>query len=326
MINHDLITVIVPVYNVEKYLSRCVDSIREQTYSPLEILLIDDGSTDSSGALCDEMAKEDARIRVIHQKNGGLSVARNTGIAYAKGKYLTFVDSDDWVKLDMIEYLYSLIREFHCRMSLCVHTVVKNGNEDCQFVGRGKLTLSAHDCIESMLYHKAIGDTSACGKLYEASLFDTVKWPEGKLFEDIGTVYQLYEKSGTIACGELSKYYYFIRENSITTGSFSRRKFDILEMTDTMAREVAAWYPDLKRGVLRYRVWARFSALNRIILSGEDHVWKAKKKELIDFIKCHAINVLLDPKTPRRDRIALVSLLISDQLYAFLWRMYKKRQ
>lgn len=105
----DLVSVIIPVYNVEKYLARCVDSIKNQTYSHLEILLIDDGSTDSSGALCEELAVMDKRIRVIHQKNGGLSCARNTGIAHAKGKYLTFVDSDDWTKQDMIEYLYSLI-------------------------------------------------------------------------------------------------------------------------------------------------------------------------------------------------------------------------
>ncbi len=321
----DLVSVIVPVYNVEKYLRRCVDSIINQSYKNLEIILVDDGSTDSSGALCEELLATDKRIRVIHQKNGGLSCARNTGIAHSKGKYLTFVDSDDWVKQDMIEYLYSLIQKFHCRMSVCLHAVVKNGYE--QDWGSGnEFTLSAHDCIEAMLYHKEIADTSAWGKLYEASLFDTVKWPEGKLFEDIGTVYQLYEKSGKIACGELSKYYYFIRGDSITTSSFSPRKLDLLEMTDIMARDVLAWYPDLKRAVLRRRVYARFSTLNQIILGDGNRAYLNEKKKIIDFIKYHAFDVLFDFKTPGRDRIAIISLLVSVRLYAFLWRTYKKER
>lgn len=326
MTNHDLVSVIIPVYNVEKYLSRCVESIRKQTYSHLEILLIDDGSTDSSGVLCDEMAKEDTRIHVIHQVNSGLSGARNTGIAHAKGKYLTFVDSDDWAALDMIEYLHSLIQKFHCKMSVCQNTIIKNGHEYCQ-ISRGEdCVLSAHDSIEDILYDKGVAGVSACGKLYKASLFDTVKWPEGKLFEDRGFMHLLYKKSGTVACGMQSKYYYFIRENSITTSKFSEKQLDLLEMTDAMVHDVVSWYPDLQRGALRQRMWARFSTLNRIILSSEANRWVAEKKEIIDFIKRHAFEVLLDPKAPRRDRLAIISLLISDRLYAFLWRTYKRKR
>lgn len=210
-------------------------------------------------------------------------------------------------------------------MSVCLHAVVRNGHEHEQGSGN-EFTISAHDCIESMLYHKEIADTSAWGKLYESSLFDTVKWPEGKLFEDIGTVYQLYEKSGTIACGELSKYYYFIRDDSITTSSFSLKKLDLLEMTDMMAWDVLAWYPDLKRAVLRRRVYARFSTLNQIILGAGEAEYSNEKNKIIDFIKSHAAEVLLAPKTPRRDRIAIISLLVSVRLYAFLWRTYKNER
>ncbi len=323
MMQNDLISVIIPVYNVEKYLVRCVDSIRAQTYSHLEILLIDDGSTDSSGVLCDETAKEDKRIRVIHQKNGGLSSARNTGMAHAKGKYISFVDSDDWAKPDMIEYLYSLIQKFHCRMSVCKNVVVKNGHEYSSDAGC-EFKLSAHDCIESLLYNKEIAGPSAWAKLYESSLFDTIKWPEGKLFEDIGTMHQLFEKSGMAACGGLSKYYYFIRDDSITTSSFSRRKLDMLEMTDKMTRDVLAWYPDLKRGVLRCRVYARFSTLNRMITGAGDKEYVKERNEIIGFIKQHAFEVLLDSKTPKRDRIAILSLLLSVRLYSFLWKVYKR--
>ncbi len=323
--NHDLITVIIPVYNVEKYLARCVDSIRKQTYSHLEILLVDDGSTDSSGALCDTLAAEDERIRVIHQENGGVSKARNTGIANAKGKYLAFMDSDDYAELDIISYLYGLVQKFHCPMALCGYTVVTHGKEFKRGDG-SEFTLSAHDAIESTLYHRDPINISPCGKLFERRLFQGVKYPEGKLFEDVGTLYKLYMASETIACGLQSKYYYFIRENSITTGSFSPAKLDMLEMTDQMGRDVCKAYPDLEKGVLRRRVYARFSTLNKMILRGGGDSFAAERKEIINFIKENAFSVLLDSNAPRRDKIGIMSLLLSSRLYAFLWRQYKSKR
>ncbi len=323
--NHDLITVIIPVYNVEKYLARCVDSIRKQTYSHLEILLVDDGSTDSSGALCDTLAAEDERIRVIHQENGGVSKARNTGIANAKGKYLAFMDSDDYAELDIISYLYGLVQKFHCPMALCGYTVVTHGKEFKRGDG-SEFTLSAHDAIESTLYHRDPINISFWGKLFERRLFQGVKCPEGKLFEDVGTLYKLYMASETIACGLQSKYYYFIRENSITTGSFSPAKLDMLEMTDQMGRDVCKAYPDLEKGVLRRRVYARFSTLNKMILRGGGDSFAAERKEIINFIKENAFSVLLDSNAPRRDKIGIMSLLLSSRLYAFLWRQYKSKR
>lgn len=321
METNDLITVIIPVYNVEKYLSKCVDSVCQQTYTNLEILLINDGSTDSSGELCDKLAETDARIRVIHQKNGGASCARNRGIANASGKYLAFMDSDDYAELDMIEYLYSLIQKFHCQMSLCGCIVVKHGKE---FGHRGdaEFTVPAHDAVESMLYQRAPIDVSASAKLFERSLFEKIRFPEGKLFEDAGTLYKLYMASGIMACGLQSKYYYFIRENSITTGAFSRAKLDMLEITDQMGMDVLKVYPDLAKGVLRRRVYARFSTLNRMILRGGGESFAAERKEMIDFIKKNAFSVLLDSNAPKRDKAAIISLLLSDRLYAFLWRKY----
>ena len=119
MNKQDLISVIVPVYNVENYLKRCLDSIINQTYQNIEIILIDDGSTDNSGNLCEDYKKIDNRIKVVHKTNGGLSDARNTGIKKAKGKYITFVDSDDYVEYDYVEYLYNLIKKYDTNISFC---------------------------------------------------------------------------------------------------------------------------------------------------------------------------------------------------------------
>lgn len=321
----DLISVIIPVYNVEKYLTRCVESIKEQTYTNLEILLIDDGSTDSSGALCDELAETDTRIRVIHQKNGGVSKARNTGIVNAKGKYFAFMDSDDYATRDIIEHLYTLTQKFHCPMALCGYTTVKHGKEFRNGDG-SEFTLSSHDAIESTLYHRDPINISFWGKLFGSTLFQGVECPEGKLFEDVGTLYKLYMAAGTVACGLSSKYYYFIRENSITTGSFSRAKLDMLEMTDRMGADVCKAFPDLKKGVLRRRVYARFSTLNKMILRDGGDAFETERKEIIRFIKGNAFSVLFDSNAPRRDKIGIISLLLSSHLYAFLWRTYKSKR
>ena len=125
-----LISVIVPVYNVEKYIAACVDSILAQTYTNLEILLVDDGSTDSSGALCDEYARRDVRVRVIHQENGGLSDARNTGMQSAQGTYFAFVDSDDFIAGDYIAYLYGMIEKHHAQIAVCGYQKVYPGDEN----------------------------------------------------------------------------------------------------------------------------------------------------------------------------------------------------
>ena len=134
----DLISIIVPVYNVEKYLNRCIDSILLQTYNNIEILLIDDGSLDKSSQICDEYMKKDKRIKVIHKKNGGLSDARNAGIDIARGKYITFIDSDDSVEKDLVEYLYKLVINFNTKMSICSHRVIFDEGKRIKVLGNGK--------------------------------------------------------------------------------------------------------------------------------------------------------------------------------------------
>lgn len=318
MQNDPLISVILPVYNVERYLDRCMESVMHQTYKNLEILLIDDGSTDLSGTICEKYATIDDRVRVIHQKNQGLSAARNKGIIESKGEYITFVDSDDYISCDMIEYLLFLILRFHCRMSLCSHTIVFSKSGKKKSLGDGRETkLSAHDALLSMLYHGNV-DTSAWAKLYKCDLFKTIRYPEGKLFEDIGTTYKFFLESKWIACGFKSKYFYVIRKKSIVTSKFSIHNFDLLSMTDQMGQDVISVFPDLDKAVLRRKMYARFSILNKMI------GMKISRKEVDSFIHRYGKIVFLDDRTPRRDKVAIMAYLLCPQLYEYLWKLYSR--
>lgn len=318
--NLPLISVVVPVYNVASYIDRCIDSILSQTYTNLEIILVDDGSTDISGEKCDKYSEQDSRINVIHKINGGLSDARNCGIERALGDYVTFVDSDDSIAPDMIEYLYYLLKKYKCRMSICSHYVAFREGEKLVSQGNGKEErLDAKTCIKRMCYHDQV-DTSAWAKLYELSIFDKIRFPKGKLFEDIGTIYKTFIDSENVACGFKSKYYYYVRENSIVTSMFSPKKLDLLEMTDKMGEDVLKLYPDLGDAIGRRRVYARFSTLNQMLDCKE---WQHERKEILNYIKSNYGSILRGA-APFRDKIAVLSLCFGYDFYRFLWKTYKK--
>lgn len=314
-----LISVVIPVYNVAEYLPRCLDSVLASTYDNLDIILVDDGSTDISGQICDRYAAQDSRIRVIHQPNGGISAARNTGIENARGQYITFIDSDDYIDEDMIEYLYDLLTKHHCRMSLSSHYVVYNGNKRAMGNGVPDEKRTAKDCITRMCYQGDI-DTSAWAKLYETSVFKSIRYPKRKLFEDIGTTYKTFLASKYIACGFEPKYYYDIRDNSITTTSFNIHKLDLLEQTDRMAEEVMAIYPELKNAVLSRCVYARFSTLN-LMLDTEEY--RSIRDEIVCYIKRNASKVLQDRKVPFGNKVAICLLCCNFDLYKYVWVKFK---
>lgn len=211
--NNDLITVVVPVYNVEKYLEECVNSIMNQTYKELEIILVDDGSKDTSGMLCDELVKKDSRIKVIHKSNGGLSDARNTGIDIAKGKYIQFIDSDDYVDLDMIEMLYLNIKKHNADISMCSHYILTEN--ECTTDATGEVSIyNRCDVLKEILLDEKVR-SYAWNKLFSIELFKEIRFPKSKVFEDILTIPKLFEKANTVVLEDIPKYYYRQREGSI---------------------------------------------------------------------------------------------------------------
>lgn len=320
--NTPLISVVLPIYNVKKYLNKCMNSVLKQTYKNIEIIMVDDGSTDGSGEYCEVLAGKDDRIIVYHKTNGGLSDARNYGIARSKGKYITCVDSDDYIDEDYVDYLFQLIVKYDTRMSICQHRVVSEKNYIKDYGSFGDEKMSSVNCIERMLYHDII-DTSAWAKMYEKSLFDDIKYPKGKLYEDIATTYKLFIKSSSIAVGYESKYNYIIRKTSIVNSEFNIGKFDLLDMTDKMAKDVKNEFPELMPAIVRRRVYARFSTLNQMLNINDYH---NERKKIIDFIKKNRRYVLCNKRAPFRDKLAIILLSINYKLYKLIWTLALKKK
>ena len=226
--NKPLITVIVPCYCVENFLPRCIESIIKQTYINLEIFLIDDGSPDNCGSICEQYAAIDNRIIVIHKENGGLSDARNTAIEQASGKWITFIDSDDYVTNDYVEILYDLVKKYNCKMSIADWKIFQIGNEPSIDANkkREEIFFTSRDALEDM-FNQNHFDNSACVKLYSRDLFDGIRFPKGMLFEDLLTTFKLMLKCDSgIAYSNRIIYYYMFRPTSIEGAAFSEKKMD----------------------------------------------------------------------------------------------------
>lgn len=225
---NEIVSVIVPVYNVERYLWQCIQSILLQSYDNLEIILVDDGSPDNCGKMCDEFAATDIRIKVIHKQNGGLSDARNVGIEMATGKYITFVDSDDYIMPDMINRLLNVAKNENVDIVQCGYRRTKNNfyteksfgqvtNSKYIVYSDNKMTAYLKDCIIT---------TVTWGKIYKTSLFDKIRFPKGRLHEDVFTTYKIIHEAHTVAIIDYVGYIYRINENSITAAPFSLKKMD----------------------------------------------------------------------------------------------------
>lgn len=240
--DYGLISIIVPVYNVEQYLSRCINSILEQTYCNFEVILIDDGSTDNSGIICDRYSKKDERISVIHKKNGGLSDARNVGIDLANGAYIGFVDSDDWIAQDMLEMLLHNMIHYEADVSICQFKFTANEKEKVAAVQNETRIYDKYQAIDAMFIDKVFA-SQACNKLYKAHLFDNIRFPIGKIYEDQFTTYKIIWAANKIIYTNKPCYYYFIRNGSIARGDFNVKQFDILDATDAIIDFFKERYP-----------------------------------------------------------------------------------
>ncbi len=220
------ISVIVPIYNVEKYLSRCIESILNQTFTDFELILVDDGSPDKCAIICDEYAIKDNRITVIHKENGGLSDARNAGIDISRGEYLSFVDSDDWIHPQMLEIMYDSAKTQHIDIAICqyVETSLTKKNdvisEYKNIVYDRNQVLSCYTNTLSVI---------VCNKLFRRNLFEKIRFPVGKLHEDEFTTYKLIYNADKLVYIPVQLYYYYINLESITRKAYSEKHLDVLE-------------------------------------------------------------------------------------------------
>ena len=250
-----MISVIVPVYNVEAWLPRCIDSILAQTYRNLEILLVDDGSRDASGRICDEYAAQDERIRVFHKENGGQSSARNLALDKAVGDYVTFVDSDDWLEPDAYEPMLELARQENVKL-VCAgryDVSARTGQKSVGLCPKGQEILSAEEMLGRLFTWDGC-DSSPCDKLFHRSLFREIRFPTRSNCEDVAIVYRLVELAERCAMLDKPIYNYYHRPGSTSYSALSERTFYFEEYTETILPYIRQRFPSIYNQARYFRV------------------------------------------------------------------------
>lgn len=318
---NELISVIVPIYNVEKYLENCVNSILNQTYDNLEIILVDDGSPDRCPELCDKFAMLDNRIRVIHQQNGGLSKARNSGIDVARGKYLVFVDSDDTIENELIRKLYICLKKYNCKMAACSRNYVfEDGHIICKTPKDIDRVFEFEEAIKEMNTFELF-DMSAWAKIYNRELFETIRFPEGKLSEDYFVMFKLIDLAHRVAYISEPLYNYLQRTSSISRNK--KINHDFIEAAKAQMEYLDQRYPKLK--IISHTAYAsaNLTVYDFYLKNGV----KCSKENIVDFKKAVRENrkYIDDADFMRRSKkIQFQLFLMNTTMYNIVFRIYRK--
>lgn len=323
---NDLVSIILPVYNVEKYLSECLETIIGQTYKRIEIIVVDDGSTDSCPKICDKYAKKDKRIKVIHQENKGLSGARNCGIEQANGKYITFVDSDDFISKDYISDLLFELKKNECDISACgTINVDENGNELNIEVSSKNIQLLGEEQIKALLMSKL--STTAWGKLYKIELFKNIRYPIRKYNEDTFTTYKVLDLSQKTIVINKPLYYYRKVQNSITNCSFNIKHMDGLEGIIERAEFVEKKYPQYKVYGNSAIVYTACKIFEKMIKSNykNKEIEKTLKKNIKKYYWDFKKSKIYSFRTKMFCLISLINLKICRIIYSILLKSEVKK-
>ncbi len=314
------ISVIVPVYNVETYLARCVDSILAQTYQNLEVILVDDGATDSSGAICDDFAAKDSRVRVIHKANGGLSSARNAGLEAATGEYIAFVDSDDWIEPDAYAHLLHLMQKYQVQLACGGRYDVsgKTGERTVGLCPKKEEVISGEELAGRIFLWDGC-DSSACDKLYHHSLVKNFRYPEGKVCEDVPVTYKIVLQAKQAAMSDRPFYNYYHRAGSISMASA------ITEKTFHFSRHTEEIYPYIRAnhpGIEPQARYLRVRSLSHILLLLEQSEAEVRQQFAAEYrhagkeLKKHTLFFLKSPYFGKKEKIT--NLLLNLGLYRLL--------
>lgn len=306
------ISIIVPVYNVEKYLKKCVDSILNQTFQDFELILVDDGSPDNSGYICDQYAEKDSRVRVIHKENGGLSDARNAGIDVAQGKYLGFVDSDDYIAEDMYEQLHTSLKNNNADLSICGIYDVYEGRKPIKKTEK-ELLLNRDEAL-IMIFHGNEISVHAVNKLYKREIFSTVRYPFGKYHEDSYTIVDVLDRCNNIAINTKQKYYYFHRNESITSQSFSNKQFEFIDAWEKNEQKVFGRSKEIDEAAHQRVCFANFLVLDKIINANMENS-VVETKTIVNYLRSNYLFIMRNQIFTRNRKISMTLLMISLKLY-----------
>lgn len=323
----DLISVIVPVYNIKEYLERCVNSILAQTWKNLEILLVDDGSDDGTEKLVDELGEKEGRIRVFHKENGGSSSARNLGIREAKGTYLGFVDSDDYIEPFMYERLYRAIKETGMPVAQGGRREIdEQGNvlPDICVPPKEQTVYNGKEFMRELLLHK--GDCSFCTKLTDVSLFKNQGFPEGKLNEDFHVLVQMLPDIDGIVSVPERVYNVFYKSGSNTrTGSdmkFSRVYGDNVDNADMVGEIVRKHYPELTKTAMRFGLYQRLDYMLHIPI-GEMKKDNGQYRDIVRHLKKSRGEICGNAELTKKQKVYLLLFSVMPVLIRKVHRVIK---
>lgn len=320
----DLVSIIIPVYNVQKYLERCITSIINQTYNNIEIILVDDGSTDKSGKMCDEWMNKDDRIVTIHKENGGLSSARNTGMSKSNGKYLLFVDSDDYIDLNAVQTLVSTIESHNADIVICNrYHFFESGKIFVKFKNDYEyLDLDNKHAIFEMNNFEYF-DMSATCKLYKKDIFKEIVFPIGKISEDYFIMYKILDKAKKIVSLSMPLYYYYQRNGSLSKKA--KINLDFVEASLMQCNYIEEKYPDLKIYVRSSFVSANMTSYNAVI-SSNGKVDKKNLNILRNNVKENYNYIKVNNKISKIKKIQAYLFIHLLPLYNIMYKIYKLKE
>ena len=318
------ISVIVPVFRVEKYINRCVDSILAQSYKNLEIILVDDGSDDACPLICDEYMKKDKRVKVVHKNNGGLSSARNAGLAIATGDFIGFVDSDDWIHPDMYAILHkTLVKNKDCQIAECKYQIVSKTVQNVMSDGYSVTKWNKKTMMDNFFrvngeYYNPV----VCTKLIRKSILNGFYFVD-TVNEDWEATYEWYKRSSCVAFIDLQLYYYFFNGNGIVNSKFKVSRLGYLEVWDRLVKKAKKDFPEYHSAAVMCRIRADFTLLSQFVLNGpedSDTIYESIYLSLQKNVKDNFF-VLLKQLTPFSRKVLLVMLVVCPGLVSMIGKL-----
>ena len=321
-----LVSVIVPVYNVYPYLRDCVQSVQAQSYQNWELLLVDDGSTDGSGELCDELAKNDARIRVLHKENGGLSDARNAGLKRAKGEYIVFLDSDDLLDATAVEKLEALCAQAKADVVIAQTEPFAEKIRFYKETEHAKAeVVSAAEALRRMFLHQKIGH-EAWGKIYRRELWTAMEFPKGLLYEDYATIYRVVAQCRIVGILSEPLYYYRVRNGSIMHSGIREKNLILLDISEAVTQSMELLEPEVQEEARYLQLVTYLKVMKGILDTGFGNYQEAQSR-IIHFVR-ETRDIVSRPWAKRADRIKVNTLLWNKYLFYWVYELgeWKNKQ
>lgn len=318
-VQNELVSIVVPVYNVAEYVGVCINSLVSQTYKNIEIFLVDDGSTDNSTEICKDWAARDSRIIFIHKANGGAASARNAALDRCRGQYITFVDSDDYIDDNYIEVLHAAIEKTRADISICgwkneTDSVLRKPD-----TAKGSVIYSKIEAMNKLLYQEEF-DTAMWAKLYKAELFEEIRFPEGNIYEDIAIIYKVFEMAEQVVYVSYEGYHYLLREAGTTLKRFTTKKMDLIDVVEEMEAYILEQCPEVQSAMRSKFVRANFHIYLQI---PQEREFATERMRIENNINKYRRSVLKDKRTRRGTKAAL---LLSGISYGLFYRLKNLRQ